>query len=248
MGLMRLPIVALALLVTVFAAAPDGMAQAAAAPCEKRPFDGASFTVCRFDARSDELRLTGQYRKLADLSKAMGADRDRVRFAMNAGMYDKAGAPIGLYVETGREKHAINQSGGAGNFHMQPNGVFWKDAAGVHVQATDAYVAGRHKPEWATQSGPMLVIGGKLHPSIQDDGPSRYIRNGVGVTDDHTAFFVISDAPVSFGKLARLFRDDLKCADALYLDGAVSSLWLPAEGRMDSTFDLGPLIVVVGRK
>jgi uncharacterized protein YigE (DUF2233 family) len=43
------------------------------------------------------------------------------------------------------------------------------------------------------------------------------------------------------GKLARLFRDELHCKDALYLDGAVSSLWAPSLGRSDSGNPLGPL-------
>ena len=36
------------------------------------------------------------------------------------------------------------------------------------------------KPRLATQSGPMLVIDGKLHPRFEENGASRYIRNGVG--------------------------------------------------------------------
>ena len=38
------------------------------------------------------------------------------------------------------------------------------------------------------------------------------------------AHFVISEGPVSFGKLARYFRDVLKMPNALYLDGSVSEL------------------------
>ena len=52
---------------------------------------------------------------------------------------------------------------------------------------------------------------------------------------------------VSFGKLARLFRDILNCRDALYLDGAVSSLWPPAAQRMDNRAPLGRVIVVTAR-
>ncbi|MFT3726087.1 MAG: phosphodiester glycosidase family protein [Hyphomonadaceae bacterium] len=73
---------------------------------------------------------------------------------------------------------------------------------------------------------------------------SRYLRNGVGVTGERTAVFVISDDEVSFGKLARFFRDVLKADNALYFDGAVSSLWAPSINRMDSSRDLGPMVVV----
>jgi prepilin-type processing-associated H-X9-DG protein len=58
---------------------------------------------------------------------------------------------------------------------------------------------------------------------------------------------VISEAPVSFGKLARYFRERLETPNALFLDGSVSQLWDPARGRMDSGPELGPLIVVENR-
>jgi uncharacterized protein YigE (DUF2233 family) len=224
------------------------MAQGTQSFCERRSFETAEFMVCKFDTRTDSLLLTSQYRKFKELEKSLGGDAADVRFAMNAGMYDKAGAPIGLLVAGGKELKAINTRTASGNFYLKPNGVFWVDTSGAHAAPTDIYVAKQARPDWATQSGPMLVIGGALHPDIQDDGPSRYLRNGVGVSDAHTALFVISEAPVSFGKLARFFRDELKCPDALYLDGAVSSLWLPSAGRMDSAFDLGPMIVVSDRK
>jgi uncharacterized protein YigE (DUF2233 family) len=90
----------------------------------------------------------------------------------------------------------------------------------------------------------MLVIDGQLHPQIAPDGPSKKIRNGVGVDPNGRAHFVISDAPVSFGKLARYYRDVLRAPNALFLDGTVSQLWDPANGRMDSGPPLGPLVVV----
>jgi uncharacterized protein YigE (DUF2233 family) len=94
----------------------------------------------------------------------------------------------------------------------------------------------------------MLVINGKLHPEITQDGPSRMIRNGVGVDSEGRAHFVISDGPLSFGQLARFYRDVLKTPNALYLDGNVSALWDPASGRMDAGVPIGPLIVVENRE
>jgi uncharacterized protein YigE (DUF2233 family) len=163
---------------------------------------------------------------------------------MNAGMYGEDGAPIGLYVAEGRQRHALNRRTGGGNFHMLPNGVFTVAADGrVAVVTSAAYDPATH-PRWATQSGPMLVIDGALHPMIQPNGPSLHIRNGVGVAADGSAWFVISDEPVSFGRLARLFRDQLGCRNALYFDGAVSSLWDRPAGRRDDRAELGPLVAV----
>ena len=225
---------------------------AAGGACESRSFEGSTFTVCPYDARTDELRLVlngradRPLRSLAALEAALKPDVPRVRFAMNAGMYDEEGDPIGLYVEAGEPRAKLNLRSGPGNFHLLPNGVFAVDADGtVSVTASPAFAKRKAKPLWATQSGPMLVIDGKLHPKFDPDGPSQLVRNGVGVKDARTAYFVISDFGVSFGRFARFFRDILGCPDALYLDGTVSSLWDPAAGRRDPYPNLGPMLVVL---
>jgi uncharacterized protein YigE (DUF2233 family) len=172
-----------------------------------------------------------------------------VQFAMNAGMFDEDGFPIGLYVEDGVGRHDINTADGAGNFYMKPNGVFWVDAQGkAHVDATPRYLTNKPSPRWATQSGPMLVIDGALHPSMAKPGTSRWPRNGVGVAADGSAWFVISDGFVTFNHFARFFRDQLGCTDALYLDGAISSLWDPQRGRIDMRRVLGPMLVVSAKQ
>lgn len=227
--------------------------QGGTADCRAETFEGDVFTVCAYRPARDEIALVwadrqGQaLRSFAALEASGLVDSNRVRFAMNAGMFDAGGAPIGLFVANGHESKALNQQSGPGNFHMQPNGVFFVDAARKpHVATTADYAAGGAQTVWATQSGPMLVIAGKLNAQFTQDGPSRYVRNGVGVHHG-VAYFVISEAAVSFGKLARLFRDALKCEDALYLDGAVSSLWVPSAGRRDHGSPLGPMLVVSER-
>lgn len=223
-------------------------------PCEQRRFEGSRFIVCAYNPARDELRLAsrgadGAYMRDFDaLSAKLGRDSARLRFAMNAGMFNDAGAPIGLYIEDGEERHPLRLTEGPGNFHMKPNGVFWQGADGdVHVTPSEEFAAREHDAKWATQSGPMLVIAGELHPQFQQDGPSRYIRNGVGVRDEHGAYFVISSGAVSFGRFARFFRDELGCRDALFLDGAVSSLWAPSLDRRDDAHEIGPMVVVLNR-
>jgi uncharacterized protein YigE (DUF2233 family) len=147
---------------------------------------------------------------------------------MNAGMYRADQRPLGLFVAAGREERPLNQGSGSGNFYLAPNGVFWVGAHGApHVTETGAYAAAPPAGvAWATQSGPLLVQGGAFNPHISADGASLNLRNAVGVRN-RVALFVISDDKVSFGRLARFLRDALGCPDALYLDGAVSSLWAP---------------------
>ena len=242
---MRLALLGLA----AMASACSGSARTAsndASACQQIRFDGAIFIDCRADPMRDRLRLIADpnQRKLSDVARSLGPEASSVRFAMNGGMYDDRGNPIGLAIAGSKQIHDLNRRSGGGNKHMLPNGIFSVGGDGWHIRTTDAYAQTNAKPTVATQSGPMLLIGGNLHPRITPDGPSRYVRNAVGLDRHGMAHFVISDQPVSFGKLARLFRDRLDCADALYLDGAVSALWDPAHDRIDSTVPLGPILVV----
>ena len=230
-------------------------APAVAQPCVQRTFESSRFTVCAFDAAKDELRLAWTDRSGAalrgfdKLERALGPDVGRVEFAMNAGMFEADGKPLGLYVENGVVRRPLNTRSGGGNFYLKPNGVFLLRHDGtLAVETSDAVTSEPAAPLLATQSGPMLVIDGTFNPNISADGPSRNIRNGVGVRDPHTAFFVISDEPISFGRMARLFRDELHCPDALYFDGTISSIWIPADDRMDASRPLGPLITVLRRE
>jgi uncharacterized protein YigE (DUF2233 family) len=217
-------------------------------PCAEQLFEGDRFTVC--DARNGRIELVAAarnetpIRRLADLETSLGPRAESVAFAMNAGMYGEDGRPIGLAIVRGRQVRAINRRKGGGNFHLMPNGVFQVRRDGQAEIVTTVNWKPSPDIRVATQSGPMLVIDGKLHPAFDHDGSSRHIRNGVGVAPDGKARFVISEHPVSLGKFARFFRDSLKCRNALFFDGAVSALWDPANGRRDLTVPLGPMVVV----
>lgn len=220
--------------------------------CEHLDHDGARYAVCTVDLSAD-LRLFladgegvpyGSFRTLADDLAARG---ERLLFAANAGMYDDDQFPVGLYVEGGRRLKAANTRDGYGNFHMKPNGIFFWSGATGGVMETSRFL--REKPEaaFATQSGPMLVIGGRLHPRFLADSTSRKIRNGVGMRDARTAVFALSEQPVTFHAFATLFRDRLGCADALFLDGTISSFYAPDIGLRGSGYPLGPIVALVGR-
>ena len=215
--------------------------------CNQQSFEGSRFTVCDPGNGAIELVAAGRdetpVRQFADLEQRLGPRAEKVAFAMNAGMYDEDGRPIGLAIVDGKQKHRINRKEGGGNFHLMPNGVFQlRDDGAAEIVTSKAW---RPSPaiRFATQSGPMLVIDGKLHPAFEPDGTSRHVRNGVGIAPNGRALFVISEGPVSFGKFARFFRDRLKARDALFFDGAVSALWDPANGRRDITRPLGPMVV-----
>lgn len=219
-------------------------------PCSGATFEGTPLTHCIADPSRHTVRMVlgpadKPYRSLSELAVSLGDKARNVAFAMNGGMFDAAGMPIGYYVEDGRRGHALNRNEGWGNFHLQPNGVFFGTGTRWEVRTAEDFAAKvTHRPQFGTQSGPMLVIAGKLHPRITADGPSQKLRNAVGIDRQGRAHFVISEAPISFGKLARYYRDVLKTPNALFLDGSVSSLWDPHMHRVDGGPPLGPLILV----
>jgi uncharacterized protein YigE (DUF2233 family) len=164
---------------------------------------------------------------------------------MNAGMFHPDFRPVGLFVSGGREQHPIELAAGAGNFYLQPNGVFLMEGDGPRVIESSAWMRiDRHDVRLATQSGPLLVRDGALTPPVASPSNSLRTRNGV-CANGPDAIFVISDDPVSLHDFARYFRDVLHCRDALYLDGAISSLYWPSRHRDDAFADLGPIIAVV---
>lgn len=221
--------------------------------CEAIRFEDQPFTVCQFAADDPGLALFHSHADgapFADfdrLADTIAADGGELVFAMNAGMYHEDRRPVGLYIEDGEQSARLITNAGPGNFGMLPNGVFWIDGDGAaHVTETLAYEAMAPKARFATQSGPMLVIDGALHPAFNPDGTSRKRRNGVGLSaDGETLWFAISDVPVNFDTFARLFRDELQTPDALYLDGVVSRMYAPSHGRDDGGADMGPIVAIV---
>ncbi len=154
----------------------------------------------------------------------------RLLFATNAGIYDTRHEPLGLFVEDGRTLVPLNTAHGdptQGNFSLLPNGVFAIDQSGhASVTTTREWQQAQRTPRLATQSGPMLVIDGKLNPHFIPDSTSIKWRSGVCTPDGNNVLFVVSRAPVNFHTFARLFRDRLGCRDALYLDGTLSQLYV----------------------
>jgi uncharacterized protein YigE (DUF2233 family) len=163
---------------------------------------------------------------------------------MNAGMYHADASPVGLLVVAGRTLSPLNVADGTGNFFLKPNGVFLVAQRTPRVVQAADYPGTAQDVSYATQSGPMLVIGGKINPAFSPASTSRLIRNGVCAIG-RTAVFAISEKPVNLHEFATFFKNELKCDDALYLDGVVSSLYSRDLGRSDRRANLGPLFAVV---
>lgn len=181
---------------------------------------------------------------LGNLKRRVERKQQHVRFAMNGGMYMPDHSPQGLYIEQGKVLKALNTQSGTGNFYWKPNGIFYvtnNGHAGVCVR--DDFKMNK-QIQFATQSGPMLVIDEKLHPEFKEGSTHRNIRNGVGILPNGQVLFVISKYEVSLFEFARYFQR-MGCKNALYLDGFVSRCYYPEMKSEQLDGDFGVMIGVL---
>jgi uncharacterized protein YigE (DUF2233 family) len=232
-------------------AALNAGALADAEPCRSMQYERNAYTVCEVDLRKATLRLYWKrpdgtpYVYLSSLPRVLEGEGGRLLFAANAGMFDPALKPVGLYLEQGRELTHLNTRSAHGNFHMKPNGVFYLSADAAAVAETRQFLQQKPRPQLATQSGPMLVINGRLHPRFNRRSTSLKARDGVGVRADGRVLFAISEGEVSFEAFARLFRDGLNCPNALFLDGgSAATLYVPSRNGHGNIVPLGPMLAV----
>lgn len=225
----------------------------AALECNQETYLGARYTVCEFNMADDDLRLFhkdpagrafGQFNALRQHLDTQGF---ALRFAMNAGMFHADLAPVGHYVEGGRETMRVIANAGPGNFGLLPNGILCLSDGRADVIETRRFQREGPTCRDATQSGPMLVIDGALHPRFLVNSTSRKIRNGVGTgASGQRAVFVIADTPVTPHAFGSFFRDALHLPQALYLDGgSAARLYAPTLGRHDPGRAVGPMVGVI---
>lgn len=209
-----------------------------------------SYTV---DPRVQDLRFYWKDEKgknfgsIQNLKTYIKGKNQTLIFAMNGGMYMQDLRPLGLFIQDGKTLKAINRASGAGNFYLRPNGVFYftTDQTAFIRKTTD--FADNGKIKYATQSGPILVIDGQINPSFKKGSVNLNIRNGVGILPGNKVVFAISKTGVNFYDFVRYFQQ-LGCKNALYLDGAVSRMYLPEKYRMDYDGNFGVIIGVTKRK
>jgi len=205
-------------------------------------FRSQTFHVVHTPIEKDNVRLMWKddaeerYRSFGTLKSSLAREGYTLRFATNAGIFTPQFKPAGLYIEAGTELRKLNTKEGRGNFHLMPNGVFYIDGDGAEVVTTERYQDRDPSPEWAVQSGPMLVIDGDIHPAFNEGSSNVRVRSGVGVTESGEVVFALSQHFVNFFDFASLFRDELGCDNALYLDGDLSMFYAP---ELDKTFDGG---------
>ena len=197
-------------------------------------FQGARFDVVELplDAWDVHIGWAKGGTRLADVEGAVRT---------NAGIFEPGFTPTGLLVSGGTELRPLELREGEGNFYLQPNGVFTLSNGTAAVREAGEYDGGGVRD--ATQSGPLLVRDGQLHPRFNRASETRALRSGVGVRG-RMVVLAISRDDVNLWTFASLFRDELKCPAALYVDGVISALWAADAGR-EADLQKGPFAGVI---
>jgi len=151
---------------------------------------------------------------------------DSVIAVTNAGIYEPGFIPTGLYVEKSQELNPLNLKDGYGNFYLKPNGVFFISDGLFEIVESEKFHEQELSIEYALQSGPLLLENQTIHPEFTAGSKNCRLRSGIGVTRTGQAILAISNGAVNFYDFATWFRDDVGAMNALYLDGAISELYI----------------------
>jgi uncharacterized protein YigE (DUF2233 family) len=176
-------------------------------------------------------------RSFENLKIHIAKKKKTLLFAMNGGMYKPDYSPVGLFIQDFRTITPLNLRKCNANFCMKPNGVFYITAEKEAFVCVSEQFVNKGNVKFATQSGPMLLINGYIHPSFRPNSHNLNIRNGVGILPDKRVIFAISKGLINFYDFALYFKS-LGCKDALYLDGFVSRAFIPEKNwtLMDGNF------------
>ena len=179
-----------------------------------------------------------------NLKTCTESKKQELVFAMNAGMFQEDFSPLGLFIQSQKEITSLNTKSGKGNFYLKPNGVFYITQNNEAAICKTEDFKNNGKIKFATQSGPMLVVDGKINAAFTANSKNLNIRNGVGILPNGNIVFAISKGETNFYDFANYFKQ-MGCKNALYLDGFVSRMYLPSKNieQMDGKF--GVMIGVV---
>jgi uncharacterized protein YigE (DUF2233 family) len=171
-----------------------------------------------------------------------------VHFITNGGIYDKGYKPTGLYIENHQILSPLNLKEGDGNFYLNPNGVFLvTESNNAKIIESSKYHDSLHC-KYAVQSGPMLLIDGKIHPKFNPKSKNRRHRSGIGINDKGQVIFLMSehksDNYPTFYQFATMFKR-LHCKNALFLDGTISMMKQNPTAKEKQSFKFATMIAVI---
>ena len=212
-----------------------------------------NFIVYQVNTKLEEIKLYYKndeginFGSLENLKNYLKTKKQKLLFATNGGMYKKDHSPQGLFIENNSIKSKIDTLNGNGNFYLKPNGVFYLTDNNIPIICkTEDYIQ-NNQVKYATQSGPVLVINGKIHTSFNKNSKNLNIRNGVGVLPNNEVIFAMSKKELNFYEFAQFFKNK-GCKNALYLDGFVSRTYCPKANWVQTDGDFGVIIGITNNK
>lgn len=215
----------------------------------KKNKSNALFITNQVDPKNSDIRFYWKndkgsiFNSIGNLRNWLQQNNTELLFAVNGGMFKKDFSPVGLFIENGKIITKLDTAKGLGNFYLLPNGVFYittDNIAGI-CKTTD--FRNIQKVKYATQSGPMLLLDGQIHPEIKQGSTNLFVRNGVGILPNNQIVFAMSTKEINFYDLAYYFKK-IGCKSALYQDGHVSRTYLPEQNWEQTDGELGVLIGV----
>lgn len=185
-------------------------------------------------------------RSIQNLKTYVESKNLKLTFAMNGGMFNNDFSPQGLFIQNKKLLVGLDTTAGKGNFYLKPNGVFYVTTDNIPFVCKTNDFKSSQNIKYATQSGPMLLIDGQIHPSFKEGSKNLNIRNGVGILPDNKVVFAMSKTEINFYDFAKYFQN-LGCKNALYLDGFVSRTYLPEKKWTQTDGDFGVIIGVTNK-
>ncbi len=219
---------------------------------QKEKFTDVRFISYVVDTKKQDIKIYWKddkqenFKSILNLKSWLNNKHQRLLFAMNGGMYKQDNSPQGLFIENQKEVTPLDTANENGNFYLKPNGVFYTTTNNIPIICSTTNFRNNGQIKYATQSGPMLVINGQIHPAFKEGSTNLNIRNGVGILPDNKIIFAMSKKEINFYDFANYFKN-LGCINALYLDGLVSRTYLPEKEWTQTDGNFGVIIGVTKR-
>lgn len=226
-------------------------------------FKGNKYRVFRANQKEHDVLIwnnpgQGINSTIKNICATLLEKKDTPLMITNGGMYMPDFSAQGLLVVNRQKKHEIDtlKTNNKLNFYLYPNGIFFIDTTGQYgILSTQDYQKkfSTRLPKYATQSGPLLINKGSFNINMSLHSTNDNIRSGVGINGKGELYFLISDTPVNFYDFSIVFSDLFGCKQALYLDGAISKMYINEKSKkelpkIDPDGQFGPMISITKKK